>query len=507
MRARADMQYTPVIVLTAETEPDAQLKALELGATDFLTKPVNPSELRLRVRNALAFKANQDRLADFDALTGLVNRRKFSSGLNSVLADDEESKRACALLHIDLDRFKVVNETLGQRGGDKLLCAAAQRMEQVLSDAELTGWPRVRSDEMKTALARIAGNGFAALLPNLHNLAKLEKATSVARSLLASLAQPFDVDDHRLSVTASIGIAVFPDDSGDADVLMKNAETAMYQAKQRGGHTYEFFSGEMKARAQERLSLERQLRHAVEHDQLVLYFQPQVEIVGGQRITGAEALVRWRRPEVGIVTPDKFMSIAEDTGIALDIGKWVLRAACQQAHDWSRAGLPPISIAVNIASVQFHQRKISETVHDALTRSGLPAERLVLELKESALMENADRSIGMLYELKEIGVKLALNDFCMSSSSLVHLSRFPIDEIKIDRSFVAGLPIQTEKAMIVSAICALAKELRFRAIAVGVETAEQLNFLRAHQCEAYQGNLFSRPAPAEPFTNLLRRAV
>jgi len=506
IRSREEVRYTPVIILTAETDPETQLRALELGATDFLTKPVNPSELRLRVRNALAFKAYQDRLADFDALTGLMNRRKFVSQLDVALENAKQNMRACALLQLDLDRFKTINETLGPRTGDQLLCAVAQRMEQVLAETEVAGWQRVRSADMRTAMARIAGNGYAALLPNLHNMAKLEKATGVARELLAALAEPFDIGEQQVPITASIGIALYPDDGEDADMLMKNAETAMYQAKHQGGVAYEFFSGEMKARAHERLSMESQLRRAVERDELVLYFQPKVDI-STQRIIGAEALLRWRRPEIGIVTPEKFMPLAEQTGAALGIGLWVLRNACEQVRLWDSTGLPPLDVAVNVASTQFHRAEIRSAVEDALKHSGLPADRLVLELKESALMENAERSIGMLYELKEIGVKLALNDFCMSTSSLVHLGRFPIDEVKIDRSFLAGLPGHKEKNTIVSAICALARELRFNVVAVGVETQEQLQFLREHNCEAYQGNLFSRPAPPEQFSNIVRRAM
>jgi diguanylate cyclase (GGDEF)-like protein len=506
MRRRDDMRYTPVIVLTADSAPGAQLKALDLGATDFLTKPVNPSELRLRVRNALAFKAYQDRLADFDALTGLMNRRKFTSQLAAAVATDEQSKRACALMHLDLDRFKAVNETLGYRTGDKLLCAVAERMHRVLSDAELTGWPRIRSESMKTALSRLGGNGFAALLPNMHNLAKVEKVTSVARNLLASLAEPFEIDNHQLRITASIGVAVSPDDGEDVDVLLKNVETAMYEAKQRGGHAYEFFSGDMKARAQERQGLESHLRNAVQRDEFLLYFQPQLDIVT-QRVTGCEALIRWRRPEHGIVAPDKFMRVAEDTGMVADIGRWVLRAACRQASDWRAAGMPPLTIAINIANVQLQRRRICDEVLEVLTQTGLPAERLMLEVSESTLMEHPDRGLDMLYELKELGVRLALNDFCTRTSSLEHLSRFPIDQVKIHRSLVAGLPGETEKVTQVSALCALAKALRFDVLAVGVETREQLNLLRTYNCLGYQGHLFSRPAPAEMFRNLVRRTM
>jgi diguanylate cyclase (GGDEF)-like protein len=506
LRSHEQLRYTPVIVLTAESDPEARLRALELGATDFLTKPVDPSELRLRLRNALAFKAYQDRLADFDALTGLLNRTKFREALNVSTASAQQMGRACALLHLDLDRFKQINDTLGHRIGDKLLCAVAQRVERTLREAEPTSWPGAHEAESNITLARISGNGFAVLLHDLHNLTKVDKATNVARRLLSVLASPFQMEDHELFVTGSIGLSVSPSDGLEADMLLKNAEMAMYQAKQRGRHSYEFFAGEMNAHALERLTLENQLRRAVEREELVLYFQPKVEIAS-QRITGAEALVRWKHPELGMITPNKFIPIAEETGLIVEIGQWVLRAACQQARAWTNAGLPPLSIAVNVSTAQFNQRKVWHAVRGAIERSSLHPGRLTLELTESMLMVNADSSIEMLYELKEMGIKLALDDFGTGYSSLTYLSRFPLDELKIDRSFVTGLPVEGDSVAIVSAILALARELELKVVAEGVENREQLQFLRSRQCHEYQGYLCSRPAPAEAFANLVRKTI
>jgi diguanylate cyclase len=502
VRTHAELRYTPVIILTAESEPAAKLKALELGATDLLTKPVDPSELRLRLRNALAFKAYQDRLADYDALTGLPNRRKFTAAVNAVLANTQQS-RACALLHIDVDRFKQINDTLGHRSGDKLLCAVARMLERNVSDAEATGWPGNREPESRVAFARIAGNGFGVLLPNLHNLKKVDTADSIARRILAAFLEPFRIDEHELFVTASIGIAVSPADGQEADALLKHAEMAMYLAKQRR-NTYEFFSGDMNAHAMERLTLENQLRRAVERDEFVLFYQPKVD-VASRRITGAEALVRWKHPELGIVPPVKFIHLAEETGLIVEIGQWVLRAACTQVSKWLHEGLPPLSIAVNVSVAQFNQRKVWHAVQGALAHSGLPAQQLVLELTESMLMENAAESIEMLHELKEMGLKVAVDDFGTGYSSLTYLSRFPLDELKIDRSFVQGLPHERDSIAIVGAIIALAKELDLKVVAEGVEKKEQLEFLRNRQCNEYQGYLCSRPAPPEVFANLLRR--
>jgi len=503
IRTHEEFRYTPVIILTAESEPKAKLKALELGATDLLTKPVDPSELRLRLRNALAFKAYQDRLADFDALTGLPNRRKFHQAVDAALKNTQQS-RACALLHVDLDRFKQINDTLGHRVGDKLLCAVAQLLDRTLCDAEATGWPGSREPEYKAALSRISGNGFTALLPNLHNLKKVDTAGSVARRLMTAFAEPFHIEEHELFVTASIGIAVSPTDGQDAETLLNHAEMAMYQAKQRGRKTYEFFSGEMNAHALERLTLENQLRRAVERNEFVLYYQPKVSIDSG-RIIGAEALVRWKHPELGIVSPAKFIPIAEETGLIVEIGQWVLRSACAQVQAWAKLGLPPMSVAVNVSGAQFKQRKVWHAVRGALAHSALPPEQLVLELTESVLMENATDNIEMLNELKEMGLKLAVDDFGTGYSSLTYLKRFPLDQLKVDRSFVSGLPEERDSLAIVGAIIALARELNLKVVAEGVETKEQLHFLRSRACDEYQGYLCSRPAPPEAFAILVRR--
>jgi diguanylate cyclase (GGDEF)-like protein len=503
IRGDEELRYTPVIILTAESDPAARLKALELGATDFLTKPVDSSELRLRLRNALAFKAYQDRLADFDALTGLLNRGKFRSALGATLSSTPRT-RACALLHIDLDRFKQINDTLGHRAGDKLLCAVGKVLDSTFVGAEATGWPGNRAPESTVMLARVGGNGFAALLPNLHNLSKVDSATSIARQVLSAFSKPFQIDGREMFVTVSIGIAISPGDGEEADTLLKSAEMAMYQAKKRGRNTYEFFSGEMNASSLERLTLETQLRHAVERGEFLLFYQPKVD-VATRRITGAEALIRWKHPELGIVSPAKFIPIAEETGLIVEIGQWVLRTACAQVKAWVQAGLPPLSVSVNVSTAQFKQRKVWHAVRGALERSGIMPGQLVLELTESMLMENANDSIDMLNELKEIGVKISIDDFGTGYSSLSYLSRFPIDELKIDRSFVSGLPVDRNGAAIVGAIIALARELGLKTVAEGVETDEQLQFLQSRDCDQYQGYLCSRPAPPELFANLLKR--
>jgi diguanylate cyclase (GGDEF)-like protein len=504
VRGHEELRYTPVIILTAESDPAAKLKALELGATDLLTKPVDPSELRLRLRNALAFKAYQDRLVDTDPLTGLPNRKKFRLEVEAALARSAaQSSRACTLLHIDLDRFKQVNDSLGHRVGDRLLCAAARVLETVFSSFKPS---QSIGREVSVAFSRIGGNGFGVLLPDLHNLTKVDEATAMARRIQNALSEPFDVDGHKLRTSASIGIAVSPGDGEDADALLKNAEVAMYQAKQRGRKTYTFFSNEMNAHAAERMTLEGQMRKAVDQGEFVLFYQPKVEIAS-RKITGAEALLRWRHPELGILSPDKFIPIAEETGLIVEIGQWVLRTACAQVAAWHQQGLPRLSVSVNVAVPQFKSGTIWHAVRGAVERSRIPPQLLVLELTESMLMDDGEETISTLCEIKEMGVRLSVDDFGTGYSSLTYLSRFPIDELKIDRTFVRGLPGERQNAAIVGAILVLGRELGMNVVAEGVETKEQLQFLAQRRCNEFQGYLCSRPAPAEQFAQLVRRSL
>jgi diguanylate cyclase (GGDEF)-like protein len=505
IRAHEELRYVPVIILTAETDSVAKLKALDLGATDLLTKPVDPSELRLRLRNALAFKAYQDRLSDFDALTGLPNRKKFRGRLADAVSAQEAS-RACALFHVDLDRFKQINDTLGHRTGDRLLCAVARLLEGLVTTVQPSHKTQDKQHDPQLALSRISGNGFAVLLPGLHNLAKVDDATNFARRIQNALVDPIEVDGRALRVTASIGIAVSPGDGADADTLLKHAEVAMYQAKRRGRKSHAFFSSEMNAQALERMTLESELRRAVERGEFVLYFQPRVDMASG-RICGAEALVRWKHPSQGMIPPAKFIPIAEETGLIVEIGQWVLREACMQIAAWTQQGIGPLSVSVNVSPVQFSSQTVWHAVRGAVERSRIPPRYLVLELTESLLIDRADEAIAMMQEVKAMGVSLAIDDFGTGYSSFSYLSRLPMDELKIDQSFVKGLPQKKENAAIVGAILALGKELGLKVVAEGVDAREQLQFLAQRGCQEFQGYLCSRPAPAELFERLARRTM
>jgi diguanylate cyclase (GGDEF)-like protein len=501
VRAERALRYVPVIVVSASIDAESKLRALELGATDILHKPVDPSELTLRVRNALAFKAYQDRLTEYDELTDLPNRRRFLVDARSALERARQGARTCALMHLDLDRFKQINDTLGHDAGDQLLRAVARKLGRVLSEFDTTNWRRPRDPEASPALARISGNGFAALLTDLPDL---DSAGRAARRTLAALTEPFMLDDRQTYVTASIGLACFPGDGGDAEALLKHAEMAMYQAKERGRNSYEFYSRDLNARALERMALETQLRQALERDQFVLYYQPKVDIQS-RRIVGAEALLRWKHPDLGIVPPNRFIPIAEETGLIVDIGDWVLRAAMRQARAWTQQGFAPLSVSVNVSGVQFKQPRILATVHSALQATAAHPGTLVVELTESMLMDGADQNVEVLGALKGMGVGISMDDFGTGYSSLTYLSRFPIDELKIDRAFVAGTPGDRDSVAIVTAVIAMAKALGLKVVAEGVETEDQYRFFKQSGCDIFQGYYCSRPVPPEPFADLLRR--
>jgi diguanylate cyclase (GGDEF)-like protein len=495
MRAEEDFRFVPVIMLTAASDAETKLQALELGATDFLAKPVDPSELSLRLRNTLAFKAYRDRLAYFDNLTNLPNRRSLIGHLRSALDLVEDGRGRLAVLHIDLDRFKHINDALGYRLGDELLKAVAQRFGNALRDCEM-----MRADTLRERLylARFSGDEFTVLAIGLTDAAVVDL---IARRLVASLGAPFRVGDHELFVSASIGIAVAPHDGNDAVTLLKHADIAMHAAKGPGRNTYVFYSGELNARSMERLTLEHGLRRAVERNELVLYYQPQVDVASG-RILGVEALMRWRHPEIGLIMPGRFIPLAEETGLICQLGDWALSEACRQAVAWDAAGMPAVTVSVNVATPQFRLVEFPDVVRRALDSSGLDPARLMLELTESMLMERTEQVIALLGQIKAMGVGLSLDDFGTGYSSFSYLKRLPLDEIKIDRAFVADMAGDPQSAAIVAAILALAEGLGLTIVAEGVETEAQLAHLAAHACQTYQGYYFSPPVPPDAILKL-----
>ncbi len=499
MRVHSKFRYIPVIVLTSSTDAETKLKALQLGATDFLAKPVDSSELALRLRNTLTAKAYQDHLTYYDVLTGLPNRQLFLDRLLLLLRQAERDGRSSALLHIDLDRFKQINDTLGHRLGDELLKGVAQRLLQCVRAVDSVGVLELHDSQ--TSLSRVGGDEFTVLLPEI---ARAEHAARVARRILTALEEPLHVEDHEVFVTPSIGIAVSPDDGTNIETLLKHADIAMYHAKQRGRNTYEFYSQGMNVRALERLSLENQLRKALDRDELRLVYQPKVDIRTNQ-ITGAEALLRWQHPDLGLVSPVEFVPLAEETGLIVPFGEWVLHEACKQNKALQAAGFGTLRIAVNVSIRQLRGHGLTQKIHDVLESSGLAPQDLTLELTESLLMENAKESVEVLQQMKAMGVKLSIDDFGTGYSSLSYLRQFPLDELKIDRSFISEIQADVHDAPIVTAIIAVAHSLGLTVVMEGVETEQQLAFLREQGCDEYQGYLFSKPVTGEEFAEMLAR--
>jgi diguanylate cyclase (GGDEF)-like protein/PAS domain S-box-containing protein len=432
-------------------------------------------------------------LAFFDTVTGLPNRVRFRQALEEAVADARQVGTRLAVLFLDLDRFKRINDTLGHASGDRLLEIFAQRLAGCLRSGDTIARLALPTDS--STVARLGGDEFTVLLRYVENR---DDAAHIARRILTALGKPFQLAGHEVVVEASMGIALCPDDAADADALLMCADTAMYHAKAQGRANFQFYHPDLNAKALERLQLEAQLRKAVESDQLRLEFQPQIALAT-DRVIGAEALLRWCHPERGRLLPDDFVPLAEESGLIKPIGAWVLREACAQGRTWLDAGLGPLQLAVNISSRQLAQEDFLEQVAGALADAGFPGELLELEITESTAMAEPETTIATLSALKTLGVRIAIDDFGTGYSSLSYLRRFPLDRVKIDRSFTQGMTRDASNAGIVAAIIAMAHQLRFKVIAEGVEDEEQVAFLRAQGCEEIQGFLISPPREPADF--------
>jgi diguanylate cyclase (GGDEF)-like protein len=424
-------------------------------------------------------------LATHDSLTGLPNRSMFNQLLSFSIANARRNQRQCAVLFIDLDRFKLINDSLGHGAGDRLLVEIAARANAV-----------VRASDV---VARLGGDEFVILL---NEVTGAEQAMAVAHSLLTAISKPMDLSGHECRVTGSIGIAMFPENGADEQTLMKNADIAMYLAKAEGKNDVRLFSAEIETQSVDRLEIESNLRHALERDELVLHYQPKVDVLTG-KIAGVEALLRWNHPSLGMLQPIRFIPLAEETGLIVTIGRWVLNTACAQGMAWQRAGLPPISMAVNVSPRQFSDEHLLSYIDQALESSGLDPKLLQIEITESMVMLNVERAIRVLDAIQRRGVRLAVDDFGTGYSSMSVLKRFPIDTIKLDRSFVRDLPDSSEDKAISQAIINMGKALGLTIVAEGVETVEQDRFLRDHACDEIQGFLFSKPVAPDKIVALL----
>ncbi|HYC42483.1 MAG TPA: EAL domain-containing protein [Noviherbaspirillum sp.] len=440
-----------------------------------------------RMRRAVkSAEAHLDYLAHIDSVTGLPNRHAFNEYLAAALDKVNQFGGGVGLLLLDLDNFKIVNDTLGHHSGDSLLRLVARRLMECLRGGDV--------------ICRIGGDEFAVILES-------SAATGAAEKILDVLAAPFDVDIHEIYVTASVGISIYPDDAPDLETLTRNADTAMYQAKGRGKNAFEQFHPELDKRVQKRLSLETNLRKALEREELLLYYQPQVNLRDG-KLVGLEALLRWKHPELGLVSPTEFIPVAEDSGLIVPIGRWVLRTACRQVAAWRDAGLGSIPVSVNLSARQTRDPHLVHDIIGALRDVGIPPSQLELEITESVLMDNVHANVELLNRLQTEGIRLSIDDFGTGYSSMAYLKRFPIDQVKIDRTFVRDIPGDGDDEAITTAIIAMAHSLGLSVVAEGVETEAQLDFLRNAGCDIMQGFYFAEPRPPEQVAAFLKsRAV
>src|SRR5450755_4187132 len=426
--------------------------------------------------------------AQHDVVTGLPNRVLLNDRITQAIVLARRNENPLAVMFLDLDHFKNINDSLGHAIGDNLLQSVSRRL--------------LASVRKSDTVSRQGGDEFVILLSETTNP---EDAATSAKKILLSLSGPHSIGGQDLFIDGSIGISVYPGDGEDAETLIKNADTAMYHAKERGRNNFQFFKAEMNLKAVERQSLEGSLRRALEREEFLLHYQPKVNLDTGE-ITGGEALIRWQHPDRGLVPPSQFVPIAEDCGLILQIGRWVLREACSQARAWQNAGLRPLPIAVNVSAVEFRDKGFAERVRTVLSETGLEARYLELELTEGVLMEDAETMVSVLQELKMMGVLLAVDDFGTGYSSLSYLRQFPIDVLKIDQSFVHQITADPDDSTIVSAIINMAKSLKHLVVAEGVETREQRSYLQAQHCGEGQGNLFSRPLAAARFAHFMKAA-
>lgn len=425
--------------------------------------------------------------ANHDSLTGLPNRNLLADRITQSLANACRYNLRVAILFIDLDNFKFVNDSLGHALGDRMLIIQADRLQKCIRSGD--------------TVARYGGDEFVVVVSNLE---KSEDAATVAQHLQEQVSRPLTIDGHEFGITCSIGISLYPKDGQDVDSLLKNADAAMYRAKERNRNTFQFYTSEMNDRVVERMAIERHLRHALEMGELEMHYQPQIDLCSG-RIIGVEALLRWHCPSLGNVSPGKFIPLAEETGLIVPIGEWVLKTCCLQNKAWQDAGLEPLTISVNLSARQLQKKELSGVIATILRETGLEARFLELEIVESMVMQDVDSTVAIMRELKGLGVQLAMDDFGTGYSSLSYLKRFPFDRLKIDLSFVRDITSDSDSAAIARTIIAMAHNLNLRAIAEGVETKEQLEYLRLHGCDEIQGYYVSRPVSAREFEVLLRK--
>jgi diguanylate cyclase len=488
----------PFIIYSGNIGEEVAVSAMRSGAHDYVYKGnfarLIPS-IERELKNVAVRRAKQQaenriyRLAYYDELTELPKRNLVCEKVEAALLDRADRRAAAAMYFIDVDRMMRINNTYGYATGDALIRQVAQRLTECVGESGV--------------LARIGGDKFAIFKDGLAGSREIQK---FADHVMQSFAAPFAIDNLEFYVTLSMGICIYPEDGEDVSTMLVNAESAMYSAKKLWRNNYKYYVKEMGEAASRRLLLETSLQRAVERGELFLEYQPIVDLKTG-KFTGAEALVRWNHPEFGLLAPDKFIPLADETGLIIEIGEWVLHQACMQAKSWHDLGLYPMTVSVNVSAVQLGQPQLLNQVADVLSKTGLDPACLELEITESVVMQDAEASINILRALKEMGIKISVDDFGTGYSSLSYLKRLPIDILKIDRSFTRDIDMDSDSTAIVTAIVALARSLKLSVLAEGVESAEQLNFLRKEKCDRVQGYFYSRPVNPEALLHLLAQRM
>lgn len=491
----------PMILLTGQDDREVDMEAMKAGAADYLVKgKIDSALLERSIRYAVERKVAEEQImqaAYYDHLTQLPNRVLFNDRLKYTIELAGRNRRTAAILFLDLDNFKRINDTLGHRTGDLLLKDTADRLTGCMRKSDTIS--RYHVDPSIPTVARLGGDEFIFLLPEIRHC---EDIITVVKRIMDVMSYPFSLECQEVFVTVSVGIAVYPLDGINVDTLLKNADTAMYHAKSQGKNNFQFYEQSMNAAALKKLTLENQLHKALERQEFLVYYQPQMDMRTGE-IIGTEALIRWQHPDMGMIPPDEFIPLAEETGLIIPIGEWVLHAACAQNMAWQAAGLPPVCVAVNISTHQLMHKNFISCVTQVLAETGLPSHYLELEITESIMMLNIDTNIGIIHALKDMGLRFAIDDFGIGFSSFNYLKRLPLDAIKIDRSFVQDITTNPDDATIVTAMIAMSHSLNLKVIAEGVETEEQQVFLREQGCDFLQGYLLSRPMPSAEFERFL----
>lgn len=487
--------YIYILLLSGKTSKDDLIEGLKAGADDYLAKPFSANELEVRLiagkrvlelqsELTLARAALHDK-ATRDPLTGLPNRLLFGDRLVQNLAQARRRGEKLAIMFMDLNGFKYVNDTMGHSNGDLLLQQVADRLTSILRDVD--------------TIARMGGDEFT-LIQN--GLDSVEDAVTVSSKVLSIFNSPFEIDGQEIFMSASIGVSIYPDDGSDAETIVRNADMALHQAKAHGRNTVHLYTSALDDEANRRITIESSLRRSVERGEFVLYYQPKLSIVTG-KIVGAEALLRWVHPELGVVMPDQFIPIAEESGLINPIGEWVLHQACRQNKEWQEKGYPAMEIAVNVSARQLRSNDFKAMVERVLQEMSLDPSCLGIELTESTLMQNPDKTIGILRHLKAMGIRIAIDDFGTGYSSLSYLKKLPIDAVKIDKSFVRDVTLDQDDSAIARAVVAMAHSMKLSVVAEGVENLEQLAFLKIIGCDEMQGYFISKPVPSGEFEELL----